>query len=234
METNIEAIKEWQTLIAGILALSGALITTIILLRQHSFDKKRYRYDREKTEFYKRSLISDALCDLTEYSEKCFQHVYDKKELPKKPDSAIQILRENIEYSDLNTSKNLSEIVSFYQVHNSRIEDYEKVSEKEDILYDIFLLHHYFINLFPYARNETKSVKTIFPTKKEMVNSVKNAIGIGRYHRDKTQFSKILKQAESRRQIKEEHLKPKTVRQKIHNLICKLQTYYKRKNVSIM
>ena len=85
----LELLYEWQTLVAGLIALIGALITTAVLIQQHSYDKKKHKEEKEKTEFYMRSLIPDALSDLISYSEKCFQYVLDEKILPEKPNEAI-------------------------------------------------------------------------------------------------------------------------------------------------
>jgi prolipoprotein diacylglyceryltransferase len=48
----IDLLNKWQTLVAGAMALFGALITTFILIRQYSFDKEKHRDEKEKTEFY--------------------------------------------------------------------------------------------------------------------------------------------------------------------------------------
>lgn len=221
----IEFFKEWQTLLAGGIALFGALITTAMLMKQHSFDKKKHREDQHKNEFYMRSLIPDALSALISYSAECFKYVYDGTELPNKPNEAISTLKENIKYSDLKTSKNLFEIVSFYQVHNSRINSYQKdiaMNKKESMLYDIAKLDHYFNSLFSYARNETKSVQRIFPNEREMRYAVKAMIGMDRYYSNSTKFDGIFTQVEDRRRLEEKYSKPRLIR-KFHYFFARLQ-----------
>ena len=44
----IDCIKEWQTLIAGLLALISAVATIITLIWNHSSDKKRHIEEKEK------------------------------------------------------------------------------------------------------------------------------------------------------------------------------------------
>lgn len=225
----LELLYEWQTLVAGLIALIGALITTAVLIQQHSYDKKKHKEEKEKTEFYMRSLIPDALSDLISYSEKCFQYVLDEKILPEKPNAAIEILKQNIKYSDVRTPENLFKIVSFYQVHNSRIDSYKQnlaSNKKENIFYDICLLNHYFNSLFSYARNEKASVKTIFPDEKEMIYSVKSLIGRDRYYNNPAEYEDVFSRLETHRKAEEKYSRPKIIRQAC-NFIYKLQNYYK-------
>lgn len=163
-----------------------------------------------------RSLIPDALSDLISYSEKCFQYVLDEKILPEKPGAGIEILKQNIKYSDVITSENLFKIVSFYQVHNARIDSYKQnlaFNKKENMFYDISLLHHYFNSLFSYARNEQTSVKNIFPDEKEMICSVKGLIGRDRYYNNPAEYEDIFSQVEARREAEEKYSQPKIIRQ---------------------
>lgn len=208
----IDLLKEWQTLVAGGMALIGALITTVILISQHSFEKRKYKEDRRKTEFYMRSLIPDALSTLLSYSEECFRYVHDETDLPNKPNEAIAILKENIKYSDSKTSKSLFKIVSFYQVHNSRLDSYEDniaMNKKESMFYDIALLYHYFSNLFAYARNEEKSVKKVFPNESQMKYAIKSMIGRDRDYNNHGEYEYIFTQVEDQRKTAEKIFKAK-------------------------
>lgn len=180
----VEFLKDWQTLTAGFVAFFGALITTVVLVVQHRFDKKKHREDQRKNAFYMRSLMPDALSELVSYSKACFRHVNDEDSLPAKPDKAISILKENIKYTDAKTSKCLFDIVSFYQVHNSRLESYADsiaMHKYEHILYDMTLLYHYSCCLFSYARNEVKSIKKIDPSEKDIMNAAKAMMDIDLY-----------------------------------------------------
>jgi len=203
----IDLIKEWQTLAAGAMALGGALITVAVLISQHTFDKKKDREEKKKNALYMRSLIPDSLSELIFYSEKCFKYIQDNgDQIPNKPSSAIDTLKENIKFADVDTSKNLFEIVSFYQVHNARINSYKKnnaTNKEENILYDICLLHHYFNKLFSYARDEVQSVKEIFPTKNDMEYSVKNLIGRDHYYDNPKKYDDLFSKMESHRKAAE-------------------------------
>lgn len=202
----MEFLVNWQTLIAGFLALLGALITTGVLLKQHSSDQKRYRQDRERRAFYLRASLADALSDLVEYSRECFQYVHWNKDFPQKPKQAIDILKANIEFADIVTSENLFKISSFYQVHNSRLDSYaqsDSINKKEHMLYDISLLNHYFLRLFRYARNQEKFVQDIFPTKEEIRNSVDTLIGIHEYQENFALYEEIFNEVEKYRKNNE-------------------------------
>lgn len=201
-----EFFKEWQTLAAGLIAFLGALITTVILLFQLFHEKKKYKEQLRRNALHLRSQISDALCDLIRYTEQCFSYIETQKLLPKKPNKAINIIRENILYADPVTSQNLFKIISFYQVHNSRIESYRLSitrNKKERMQYDIALLSHYFTCLFSYARNEEKSVTRIFPNQKEMASSLRGLIGRETYMNDLTKYEGILESIEDAREREE-------------------------------
>jgi|GEM_PF-3516334 len=208
-------LSVWQTLLAGAVAFFGAFLTCIILIIQHRFDKKRHREDREREAFYHRSQLPDALCDLVGYSEACFKYVYDDAPLPEKPVESIGVLKLNIRYSDIKTSQSLFEIISFYQVHNSRLEAYHEslaMNKTENMLYDIAKLYHFFNSLFSYARNEAKTVNRIFPSKEEMEKSVKDVIGRDRVYNERTKFEHIFADAEKHRATEAFYLRSKAFR----------------------
>ncbi len=209
----IDCIKEWQTLIAGLLALISAVATIITLIWNHSSDKKRHIEEKEKAAEkeeritrYTRSLLLNAAGTLYGYSKKCFAYVDNKEEnLPKKPDEAIAILQENIKYSDSVTSKNIFDIVSFYQKHNARLEGYKEntsVNKKEHIFHDVIILLYYFSSLYPYARDEKKSIENLFPNIEDIKKIFINVVGLDQFlddfHQGPKKYEKIFIQIEKR------------------------------------
>ncbi len=203
MEMEIsDFIGKWQTLIAGFLALIGGVITTATLIHHHNFDKQRYREEREKTKLYKQSLLPDALSELLSYSKKCFVYLHKRQDsLPKKPEKAIATLKENIEYSDSITAKNLFEIVSFYQVHNERLSQIRlsqvitnsgrNEEAKMQMVYDATLLFHYFTALFDYARDEKVSVENIIPDEAKILLALKEMSDPTQHYYNQTMVAKI-------------------------------------------
>lgn len=233
-------LESWQTLLAGLVAFLGALITTIVLIFQHSFNKKKYREERQAIEFYMRSLLSDALSELIKYSENCFRYIYDETDQPNSPNDAISILKENIKYSRIKTSKNLFKIVSFYQVHNSRLDSYQEniaMNKKEQMFYDIAKLHYYFNSVFAYARNEEKQLLRVFPNKLEMERQTRHLIGTKRVYVNEIEFNSIFSTIEEYRESEERYSKPKYLRKlsyKIDKYKSLFHSLYRRVKGKIM
>lgn len=203
-------LYEYQTFIAGFMALFGAVITTATLIKQHAFDQNKYRDDQRKIGFYRRSWMPDALSALLRYSEECFEYAFHGGTRPDKPHAEIGILKENIQYADVDTSNNLFKIVSFYQVHNDRLDSYKTsesiaINANSEILYDIAWLCHYFNSLWPYARNDIETVKNVFPDEKEMQYAIKSMIGVSRYLREPQEYDPIFEPIERKSKRQEEY-----------------------------
>ena len=171
-------VYEYQTLLAGVIAAASLWITW-----------QNYKHQSNKKALYARARMNDALASICDYAEECFLAVKNdnKNELPEKRLEAISILTSSIEFLDSDTSQAVFELVSFYQVHNSRLNSYfspanqiVRLGSREDKLYDSVLLHHYAARLFAYARNQTNSFTAKKPTLTEMSSSLNSVYGITR------------------------------------------------------
>jgi hypothetical protein len=113
----VDVLSDWQTLIAGALALFGAWVT-VSTMRKHEADR-----------VYKKSLVSrvqlpDANRQIHTYLKLCFGYALgEEKVCPKYPE-AIQFFQDHIQYSDRKTAQSLFRLMCFFQVHRSCMEDW--------------------------------------------------------------------------------------------------------------
>lgn len=145
-----QVIYRWQALIAGSFALFGACLT-IWRMREIEEDKI-YR-----SSLASRALLSDALSELNDYLKDCFEYIYTEDyQLPQTP-KAIQIIKNHIQYADKKTAVNLYCIISFFQIHRSRISGYDGDKSinktKEKFTLDVLSLSACFVEMWNYARN---------------------------------------------------------------------------------
>lgn len=176
-------IVNFQTLIAGIIAFIGAWLTVQTMRKQ------------EKDRIYRasmtlRSRLPDAISDLLTYCKLCVEYLYlENRDLPDciNYNDSIQVLRNNIEYSDTNTAQSLFEIISFYQVHNARFCKYidvnPRIIQNNDLMaLDTIKLANYLHQLFSYARNEEeKFALNKKPSEEDIYHSFRQLIGLLNY-----------------------------------------------------
>ena len=167
METNfIDILKEWQTLLAGILALSGALLT---------IGKMHYNH---KDLIHRRNLAAkaymhDALSEMCGYCQNMFNCFWDdtfseepEKEFFEKPQDAMKSLKDNIGYTDTEISESISNLLSCYQVFHSRLSHgiYTRVDSdkalrmRSERITEILEIYTLTVFLFSYARGEKYTV----------------------------------------------------------------------------
>lgn len=126
----------------------------------------------------------DALSELCEYNVRCFNYIVEsEKDTPKKPKDSIQIFKDSIEFLDTQSSEALSELVQFYQVHNSRLSRYQHGSKEsnlyKDRIMDVIMLNHFVLRIFSYARNQegAEKVPTDKLTQEKAISSLKALMG---------------------------------------------------------
>ncbi|MGB0922375.1 MAG: hypothetical protein ACPG06_11560 [Alphaproteobacteria bacterium] len=71
-------IKEWQTLIAGILALIGATITIVFLRMQINQQQRQFDHTLEAAAVAARARLPHALSDFCDYTERVSNIVANK------------------------------------------------------------------------------------------------------------------------------------------------------------
>lgn len=146
-------IYEYQTLIAGLLGSIIAACTAGILWIQRADNLHRKHLSSK-------AKMLDALVELGNYTTSCFNYITDKKKcIPKAPKEEIQVFKDSIEFLDTQSADAISELVQFYQVHNSRLSKYKHQDRDTDRDYeqriiDVIRLNYFIIRIFSYARNE--------------------------------------------------------------------------------
>ncbi len=180
-----EWIVKWQTLIAGLIALGGALATIWFLDRHHKIEQKRIEGEQKNEGRYLRSSLSDALSELTKYSKECFFYIYHFNKnwkFPQKPENAIEVLRQNIKYATKKNSNALFDVALFYQKHNSRLSSYkanaDDIFETENLYFDIIKLYYFFNRTFYYADDKSEDIQIEdFPPLGDLMSSLILIVG---------------------------------------------------------
>lgn len=170
--------KDWQTLIAGIIALAGAYITVHGLRAQ---DEDR----RERKQYADRTALPSALVALHDYlkaslgilkslrsglsgSRIRFTTGWVRPAIPEIPFSAVEVIRACLETTDKDKRESLREILTQLQIQNSRLRGILRdvgpgstMIVVEDNLAD-YIVHTLDLdvrcrNTIPYARDDAPS-----------------------------------------------------------------------------
>jgi hypothetical protein len=125
-------ILDWQTLIAGLVALGGAIMTVHSVRQQISSSEQIDRRRRRAEEYAARALVPLALSALHGYADACLEQlktVNFERPLapipeftePEIPQTHIELIRDCIKYADRNAAKEMADMLNFLQVQNSRL-----------------------------------------------------------------------------------------------------------------
>ncbi len=163
----INFLYEWQTLVAGLIALIGALGTIAIVKHQINLEKERYLNDRKSKMFAARAALPDALSEICKYAKHCVEYHsnsllahFEIEAVPnttivltKPPFEAANSIKESIEYLDPVSAKKMFELLVFFQIHNARLTENDQSRETIDqFIFDAIKLYALSERLFPYAR----------------------------------------------------------------------------------
>lgn len=210
-ETWISEIKEWQTLIAGALALAGAGLTVWIGRRQIKAADNRAMDARERKFMAARAILPEDLSTICAYTNQCAQVVYaaiknHRKAL--KPPNDLQIptlnsrvttnLQQLIEQLDKRNAHQVAKLLNCYQVQRARLEDaiHDWGSHQpsgshmsftrsniEHPLIETIQLRIHANNMFGFARDEEADIPAVGkPDEDTFRNAIKNVMGIGFPH----------------------------------------------------
>ncbi len=171
--------KDWQTLIAGLIALLAALLTIRAMRLQAKGDQERHLDLLDRKEMASRARMPDALSGMGEHVRRIGSYLAGEvAELPDTPINSISALKEVIEHIDNDAAQRTFELVSWYQVLRARVSSDAATLREEETLYDLVLLQAYVNSLYDYARNEKPKGPNSDPSVEEMSNAVKNAFDI--------------------------------------------------------
>ena len=176
-------VQAWQTLVAGILALVGALLTIIVLNCQIRQEGKHEKRRQERAERAARAVLPLALISLSEYAEHCVQLLKPRASrklctpdtpeaaetvaVPAIPDGSIPVFRDCARDASDNVAQCIHEMLCFLQIQRSRLDKYLKgksntVADKIDAsdafghLLEAIEMQLRCEQLFDYARNRSE------------------------------------------------------------------------------
>ena len=183
----IDCIKEWQTLLTGLMALIAAGGTICVLWTQIGVQKDQFdqQLSRKKRAWKARMPIAlSAICKYT--SEVAHYLLNEDVPPPSQPDAAMDILMTAMEYQEEKATERTADLASHYQVHNARLGADEKPTQKSDWeeidfaqkLYDLAKLRAYATSLFDYARGDSDEGPSQPPAKEDLETALNNSIGL--------------------------------------------------------
>ena len=190
--TVVDCIREWQTLLAGFIALGAAgwtvwTINKQIALQRQAIDEDRNRHRESllRRSRVARAGLSDALSALCEFSRISAGFAEGRVEAsPERPVDAIALIRTSIGFVDEDSASALWKLLIEYQVHNARLFDGSRQAgeaERSHRIYDAVRLYASAERLFPFARNEVETVADEAVSRQAMISALKQCVGIDRY-----------------------------------------------------
>jgi len=132
-------ILEWmhqeQALVAGLLALAGAVSTVIVVRKQIGLQEEQWRIERENREKATRAKLPIALSEIVDYCNDAYSHssraffqfenvntAYEPLNPPALPKDSIEVLAKFIEHSSNElVSKAMQELLREVQVVHARV-----------------------------------------------------------------------------------------------------------------
>ena len=178
-------VKEWQTLVSGMLAIAGATIGASLLYLQLRQERRRELERRRRRHSASRSMLPLALSAITEYTESIardLQRIRTESgnqeasigsltawKPPPIPDVQATMLTEVIESTSDEMAEVLSELIRQLQVQTSRIRSLRtraatrhhlSVHELKDNIRYAAKIYALSASLFPYARRESDAAQS--------------------------------------------------------------------------
>jgi len=181
---NSYIIKEYQTLLAGLIALFCAAGTVIAIFHQIRSRETIAEQQRSRRSFATRSVLPNALTQLCSYADDSVtfmsilrreanqrrapdQQLPGLRPPPEIPTDSVGIIRECIEHADQEPAKEMADLLSKLQIQNTRMVG-TQAQLRANILPAIHSLDDYLLDaleifarasaLFEYARRETDEV----------------------------------------------------------------------------
>lgn len=201
----INAAQDWQTLIAGGIALAAAwwTIGTIknqIRLQKSQIDEEKRRHtDAQRSKMWAaRAELPDALSALCNYSEGCMKYLMGADgvdRLPDAPGDVISVVKSCVEYVDSDSAEKLFDLIVHYQIHNSRLLEFRRTdnpTQKNDRMYDTVYLRALVNRLFEYARNKVEFVPDADVSRDDVISALHICVGINEYYSDESRYKSVI------------------------------------------
>lgn len=175
-------LKEWQTLIASIIAIGVAYWTIKTQITQSNKERNE---TAARKRFAARAGMPDALSDLCTFTSEVMKRLDGRSNtVPEKPKDSIDYLKAVIEFIDTSASERVFELTSFYQVHNARFYEHiqhPKTHHLDERKYDVVRLRCMVHSLFGYARNEEDESPTPDIGRDDIISALRQTVGLEYY-----------------------------------------------------
>ena len=199
--------KEWQTLIAGLLALFGAYLTIRVINRQMRAQELQFKKIQTSKSWAARARIADALSDLTTFNSNAVRAiVHADAPTPAPPLEAIEALKAVIEHSEPAASERTFKLVTNFQVYRSRLESFIQrrsdatplSSEVSELLYDAAFFQALTNSLYDYARNDSEHGPTDELSNEDVMTGLSNALTLGELSSNRENYEDVIATIERR------------------------------------
>lgn len=174
----VGVLKDWQTLIAGVLALVGAALTVAWIQRQIDQAQQLEDVRRERRHYAARSAMPAALAEFSDYATQqlemlhafgppvdgtiTFTQAWDRK-IPAVPPSAVAAFQTCIESAGLRVRKEMAKVLEELQVMNSRLRELPNktgigASYLNELVADALEMYVRCDGMFDYARGRASEM----------------------------------------------------------------------------
>lgn len=201
-ESLLCSIYNWQTLIAGLLAIAFAGLTIRQVRKQISLqqrqldnDEKRHEAARQAKALVAKAQLPDALSSIGGYASNCFRFVWEQHgDQPQLPTEAIQTLKNVLEYVESGPAREIFELVNFYQVHNARLfrGHHVPANQRLDRMLDIVRLRALTDRLYEYGREFPAAAPEVEIGRDEMNTALRACVGIGQYFSNQDHYVELV------------------------------------------
>lgn len=137
-------------------------MTIVVMREQARQERRRHSAEMARKQRAARARMPDALSALSNYQHEVAGFLVGGNESMSPPDLAIQTLKAVIEFIHDDASARTFELVSFYQVHQSRLSNKQPAFEHERArrLFDLAWLSALTNSLYDYARGRSDKIET--------------------------------------------------------------------------
>ncbi len=216
LATIYDLAKDWQTLIAAIIASATAFFSLRPSVQQYN-EQRRIEIERAKSKANQaRAMMADNLSAIARYTEQVHDVLRDPNtnSQPPPPDEVMKELRELMIDIDEAASERVRGLSYEYQVHNARLRDFlfnrgrgnrEIIgAEMKEKLYDLAVLRATADSLYDYSRKRTDHGPKEPITAQNVDSGLSAAArGLPHFDRDDDFYSGVLELIEEKQEAEE-------------------------------
>ncbi len=202
--TLLHTIREWQTLIAGVLALLAAWATIASMQKNAQSADKRFREQRISAGWAARSRLPDAASTILEFLQRSQVLLLSQEDLEIQniyPRQELAIVQNAIEFADPQSAQQLHNLAIKMQVYRSRMRDFngtEGSSNWIDREVETAELYAIASRILDYARGAVDIVNDAPYSSTEILSGLRQSIGFSDYLDQENRFSSVLNRINQR------------------------------------